>query len=75
MPTTMYRCSLCGHEEAETLITRPRWTSLEVSGERRDVCLQCRDAEPDWRRRIHDEEEAAAPEHGRSGLLGALTRG
>ena len=58
----------------KTLITRPRWTSVEADGERRDICMQCRETEPDWGRRIH-EAEAAPESGGRTGLLGALTRG
>jgi hypothetical protein len=72
--TRMYRCSLCGYEEAETLITRSRWTSVEASGETRDICLQCKDAGPDWRRRVAEAETEPEPGE-RTGLLGALTRG
>ena len=58
MSTTTYRCSLCGYEEAETLITRPRWTSVEAGGEQRDICRQCRETKPGWRSRIHEGEAA-----------------
>jgi hypothetical protein len=71
--TSTYNCCICGYEEAETLITRPRWTSVDAGGDRRDICRQCRETEPDWRRRIH--EDAAQESGGRTGLLGALTRG
>lgn len=53
MAITMHVCGLCGHEEADTLITRLRWQAIEAGdGELREACARCREEHPDWADRL-----------------------
>ena len=52
MSTLYLTCGLCGHKQADGLLSRGRWGHVETKAGTLQACPRCKDEHRDWENRL-----------------------
>ena len=52
MSTLYLTCGLCGHKQADGLLSRGHWGHLDTAAGTLRACPRCKAAHPDWESRL-----------------------